>query len=390
MGSTMESASNWKNEIAGLLKVGISTVESVVDDRWHRMKRHMGWDGTARIQPYIGMANQHKLWLSGRVLSNPVPTPPAKDDSWWDNILASWQRWESDEVPDVSVQLSYGDQTHLATSDDEGYFYFEVDLIQPLRREPWQQVELRIVGDDRENVSRESVTAMVRSVKQPTSYGIISDMDDTVIHTGVTGLLTAAKMTFLHNAQTRTPLKAVGELYQAFVSGPTDQHENNPVFYVSSSPWNLFDLLVEFLKHNKIPLGPLLLRDFGVDRSRFIAGGHGHKLEKIQLLLRTFPDLPFILVGDSGQQDAELYARAVQDHPGRIRAAFIRDVDPGIASDRDQLVDDQLSEIWQDGVLLRRVQDSVEIAEAARDMGLIDEAHLPDIRAAVIAEEIET
>lgn len=183
----MSQHNDWKNEVASILKSAVSSVENVVDERWQEMKLRMGWDGKARIQPYIGMANDNNLWLSGRILTNPIPTPPAEDDAWWDKLLASWQRWESDEMPGVEVELTSGDLQTTTTSDDEGYFHFELDLREPFAQSPWQTVQLKIVGDHPPNASREPVAARIRTVKLPLSYGVISDMDDTVIHSGMTG-----------------------------------------------------------------------------------------------------------------------------------------------------------------------------------------------------------
>ena len=102
---------------------------------------------------------------------------------------------------------------------------------------------------------------------------------------------------------------------------------DNPIFYVSSSPWNLYEHLDEFLALHRIPAGPLLLRDWGLSRHGFApGGGHSHKLDKIRGVLETFERLPFILIGDSGQEDAEHYRTIVREFPGRIRCVYIRNV----------------------------------------------------------------
>jgi phosphatidate phosphatase APP1 len=99
------------------------------------------------------------------------------------------------------------------------------------------------------------------------------------------------------------------------------------VFYVSSSPWNLYDLLDDFLALRGFPAGPLFLRDWGI---RSPEGGlrdhHTHKLATIKRLLEVYPRLPFLLIGDSGQSDPEIYAEVVRSAPGRVRAVYIRDV----------------------------------------------------------------
>ena len=102
----------------------------------------------------------------------------------------------------------------------------------------------------------------------------------------------------------------------------------NPLFYVSSSPWHLYTPLVDFLQSQSLPLGPLLLKELGV-RSLFGAGSHmDHKLAHIREIVETYPHLPFVLIGDSGQQDPEIYREVVLRYPDRIRAIYIRSVNP--------------------------------------------------------------
>ncbi len=111
------------------------------------------------------------------------------------------------------------------------------------------------------------------------------------------------------------PFAGAPELYRALAAGPGSTADN-PLFYVSSTPWPLHDFLTGFLAHRDFPLGPLLLRDVPVrsaDRSH-----HAHKRAHIEEILRVHPGLGFVLLGDSGQHDPEIYAGVVRDHPGRI------------------------------------------------------------------------
>ena len=131
----------------------------------------------------------------------------------------------------------------------------------------------------------------------------------------------------------------------------------NPIFYVSSSPWNLYDLLDDFLELNAIPAGPIFLRDIGTDTGKFIkTPGHGHKLERARTLIARNPQLRWVLLGDSGQADAELYAEAAQEFGDRIAAIYIRDVDP----DADSPLDTRRRRLDREG---RRHQG----ADAARE-----------------------
>src|SRR5690606_9495637 len=144
-------------------------------------------------------------------------------------------------------------------------------------------------------------------------------------HTGITSLLLAAQLTFRENAGSRKPLEKVSCLSQALQGGLTDP-PRNPQIYISSSPFNLHARLVDFLRLNEIPPGPILLRDIGIDDTRFIKEkGHGEKREKALDVLDSLPQLPFVLIGDSGQEDPAIYAEVACMRPGRILAIYIRD-----------------------------------------------------------------
>jgi phosphatidate phosphatase APP1 len=192
-------------------------------------------------------------------------------------------------------------------------------------------------------------------------------------------------------SRTRKPLEGVAALYQALQRGASGEQQNparagsragaqNPIFYVSSSPWNLVDLLEDFLDLNAIPPGPLLLQDLGLDEGKFISPrGHRHKLERTLELIATYPHLKFVLCGDTGQQDPQLYAEAVLKHPDRIAAVYIRDVDPDLDSPYDALADERLAAAKDTGVPMLRVRDSLAIAEHAHSLGLLAEADIDRI-----------
>ena len=160
-------------------------------------------------------------------------------------------------------------------------------------------------------------------------FGVISDIDDTVVQTDVTRWLRVLGAVLFGNAHTRLPFRGVAAFYRALEAGVSADGAQrlNPLFYVSSSPWNLYDLLLEFLTLSNIPLGPLNLRAWRGGTSELLPSGHGaFKQAEIRRILDTFPDLPFILIGDSGEEDPEIYGEIVSAYPGRILAVYIRNV----------------------------------------------------------------
>jgi phosphatidate phosphatase APP1 len=100
---------------------------------------------------------------------------------------------------------------------------------------------------------------------------------------------------------------------------------HRPFFYISSSPWNLFSYLVAFQQSRNLPLGPLMLRDWGLNRATFGSESHGgHKRAALDQLLAFYPNMRFALIGDDTQGDLPAYADTVRTNPGRVAAVFIR------------------------------------------------------------------
>lgn len=215
-----------------------------------------------------------------------------------------------------------------------------------------------------------AVRALVRVPGSSARFGVVSDLDDTVIRTGATSLLTVARLTLLENAFTRLPFEGVAAFYRALERGTADR-EHNPFFYVSSSPWNLYDLLTDFLAFRGVPAGPLFLRDLGLGPSGFVGfgGHHHHKLGRIEEVFELHENLPFVLVGDSGQRDPEIYREVVVRHPDRIRAVYIRDVTGEV---RGREVAAIVREVISRGVDMAVIPDSVTAAEHAAALGLVD------------------
>jgi len=216
-------------------------------------------------------------------------------------------------------------------------------------------------------------------------FGIISDLDDTVIVTNVTNRLKMFLTVGLLNEHTRMPFKGVAAFYKALQMGASGV-ENNPIFYVSSSPWNLYSPLTEFLRIQDIPLGALFLKDFG-NHTVFSSSDHqSHKLSSIESILETYPHLPFVLIGDSGEQDPEIYREVVRKYPQRIRAIYIRSINT--KAERLAAIDRLITEVSETGCQLVLAPDTVFAASHAAAEKLISIDALPLIREEKLEDEI--
>ena len=311
--------------------------------------------------------------LLGRVLERPLAGGPKENDDWWDNLVNSYRRFDSESMPGISVDLSFRGRTVTVVTDAEGYYEAEIQVEKKPCDDLWQMAEAR------RSEGGPAFLQPVLCVPDKASFGVISDIDDTVLESNVSHWQTAIQITFLRNARTRKPLEGVGKLYHAFQQG-RDGSGLNPIFYVSASPWNVYDLLVDFMDLNDIPPGPIMLRDIDLDRASLLhsAGPHS-KLAKIHAIIERYPALNWVLVGDSGQIDAELYAQTVEKYPGRIIAVYIRDIDPASESKRDKFVDSHIERIAGSNVPMLRVGDGNAIAEHARKLDLIAPEEIKEV-----------
>lgn len=362
----------WPDAVLTHLKQSVIDADDHLDAMWRRVDTRLGRGKPKHLAAYRGFADEHGVELIGRVLAEKPQGGPKEDAGWWDNLLDTYRRFESDEVPGVPLQLAFRGVRHDSTSDHEGYWNVRWDTPAPMSDLLWDNAMVSLA--DGGLLTPQPVLQVLPKAR----IGIISDIDDTILHSGITDWKTAAQLTFLHNARTRKPLPGVAALYRAL------QGRHNPIFYVSSSPWNLYDLLEDFMELNAIPFGPIHLRDLGTDEGKFIkTAGHGHKLERASWLIERLPRLRWVLLGDSGQADAELYAEAARRFGSRIAAIYIRDVDPGTDSARDLGVDGHIHRIEGTGVPMLRAADSLAMAEHAASLGLLDADALPAIAAEV-------
>ena len=328
------------------------------------------------LVPYLGFGNPGKLWVKGRVLDEPTFRVQSSADSRWKNLFALYERLESDEVPNARVLAHFQGQTHEALTDKGGYFSFEISTAKSLDA-GWHTVDLELPDSLADNGAPVRVSAEVIVPAATARFGVISDIDDTVLWTNVTNKLNMALMLAGSNAHTRKPFKGVAAFYAALKQGATGK-EDNPIFYVSSSPWHLFGPLVEFLRVQNIPVGPLLLRELGM-REVFKLTSHGnHKLGKIELILSFFPDMQFVLIGDSGEQDPEIYTEVLRRHPKSVRVIYIRNVNPDPS--RIEALDRLIEEVSATGTQLILAPDSVFAASHAAAEGLIHVDWMASVR----------
>ncbi|MBB6610112.1 DUF2183 domain-containing protein [Pontibacter sp. Tf4] len=365
----------------------ILKAEEKLDMLTFKLKRKLGMMQPLQIVPYRSYGTPNRLYVKGRVLKDKGIRHSEENDTLWENIMNMYRRFETDEVPNARVQLCLNNQTHEITTDTEGYFVLNLEPKIPLVLDDiWHEIELKLIDAPVELTEEVAATAHVLVPPPDAEYGIISDIDDTIMRTGATSLLESGRNILLNNAHTRIPFHGVSQFYKSLQLGRNGKR-NNPFFYVSSSPWNNYDLLYHFLELNEIPQGPLLLRDFGIDETKLGHSDHmSHKYKEIENILITYPHLDFVLIGDSGQQDAAIYSEVVKKHPGRIMAIYIRDVNIEKHTRKVVGIADELKKGGGEVEMLL-VKETAEAAKHAAGKGFIFVEEVEEVQKEVEIDE---
>lgn len=274
--------------------------------------------------------NSH-FYLRGRALED--ESINLDDKGWFNLMLNTWKRLETDEVKFADLDITLPNGRVLQTStDNHGYFKIETeiqDLQKLINEEGWVNFEVSYANPNikRRITNENRFPGKILIPSKKAAFGVITDIDDTILQTGVVSTLKWKVLfnTVFKTVKKRLPLKGAPDLYNLLHRGKSGEN-SNPIFYVSHSPWNLYRYLELFLKQNDFPKGPILLRSFN---SFFKRKKDDHKPQKqIEILgiLNTYPELPFILIGDSGERDADIYKEVAGLFPNRVLAIYLRSV----------------------------------------------------------------
>lgn len=335
--------------------------------RW-AVRVERAWDGVRsrraatrvpphfRIEAYLGHGGPEGVVVRGRVVDDPAPSEAVEGEGVRAAVARVLRHFATGELPGVQLRVAVGDATTATVTDADGYFRLRLHPDPATLTSPWTTGTVEL-ADHYRGLNDPHTTPVEVLVPGPDArFGIVSDVDDTILQTGVQRLGQMLRQTFTGSALTRTSFPGAPELYRDLAG------RSNPVFYVSSSPWNLHAFLIAFLRQQRLPLGPVLLRDLLGTSS-----GREQKAGRIEEILETHPDLPFVLIGDSGERDPQVYAEIVRTHPGRVLAVYIREVrlDPG-----DGEVE-RVSDTWDHEAPFVLAADSDVVRRHALGLGLL-------------------
>lgn len=311
-----------------------------------------------QVTGFPGYGSQEWVRVVGRVLIAPPVRKPAPGEY---ASVRGWRSFVAVPVAFAQVRIEVEGVVHEVVADRGGV----VDAVVPARLEPgWQSVVMTVEGS-------EAVETRVFIVGDDVRFGIVSDVDDTVMVTALPRPLLAAWNSFVLDEHARQPVPGMAVLLERLIR----ENPGSPMLYLSTGAWNIAPTLIRFLRRHLFPPGSMLLTDWGPTHDRWFRSGREHKEINLRRLAREFPHVRWLLIGDDGQHDDEIYTRFASEHPEAVAAVAIRRLSPAeavLAGGRTVVDDHSAAEVpWvteSDGAGLLERLEAVGIAQ--RDPGI--------------------
>lgn len=279
-----------------------------------------GGAGGTMIEIFPGYGNPRLLHVSGKAHETPGGT-------WWglgsavsgiSKSLSSLAHPFRDAERGELVTLQAGAVRTKARTGDGGYF----DAVLPAAPgAPWEGA----VGVKAVSIENEEFHGTAYVPSRDSKTGLISDIDNTVKMTSVADTRAFVKDALRGDETTDRPVPGMAQLYAKFAQSGTER--SRAVCYVSASPDALAARIAGFLSINQFPPGPLMLPKLGLPgdaRTPSPQLVYDHKITAIQDILAAWPEKKFVLFGDSGQEDPEIYRCIAAQYPSRVRGIYIR------------------------------------------------------------------
>jgi phosphatidate phosphatase APP1 len=262
--------------------------------------------------------------LEGRVIEARGDDPEAVDDSWFVNLKRTLRRLINDEQKKVPLRVRLDTGEWRAQSDAEGYFRLE-SALPPDSAAGWHVVEVATESGDART------TGALLVVPAGNRLGIISDLDDTILVSDVADKSELVHTTLFVNYAQRQAVAGTAEFYTRLAQR-NPRPEAAPIFYLSASPRQLQAGIQAFLDKNAFPRGVLITKKITDDKtSDPLTDQVQYKIGRIEQLLAALPQVRFVLVGDDGEHDPEIYDEIRRRHSARIEAVWIRKVNADTA-----------------------------------------------------------
>jgi phosphatidate phosphatase APP1 len=357
----------------------VAGVESGLTQRRREQKMKSGAFRGLHVVVYRGFVADDVAKVRVRVMEAPE-LPGDSRIPYWEVAQANLRRHAALRIVGAAVELRIGDHRTTEVTDSHGFANFSLPV--PELRVGWHDavaVTTPIEGGE----SASGTGRVVKpSLKAP--FLVISDIDDTILLTGLTEGVASVARTVLREASQRAAIPGMASLYRGLARGIQSRSGKRlpepTFFYVSTGSWSFYPTLQEFVQLRGFPQGPMFLTDWGPTERYLRRSGAEHKRTAIRRLFEAYPGMDFILVGDSGQRDPLTYEEMAREFPDRVRLILIRQVGPD-DEERNAELRDHAKTLRAEGIPLHLVADAAQAAEIAHEAQLCDTETLVQVRA---------
>ena len=298
-----------------------------------------------------GIGSQRSARILGRVLM-----ARGDESRTWLQNRRGWRQFFNAQVPRQPVLVTVGNARRLAFADRGGFV--DMTVLGHGLEPGWHNATIQVLhaGDVRAlGLAEDTATKLATTLRTATPLPapasamyerprkgriragrparvrvrIVSDIDDTVMVSMLPRLVTAARHAFLDRVSSREAVPGMAELLTTLTTSsatsegvPEGTHA--PIMYLSTGAWNVVPTVRSFLERTGYPAGGFLMTDFGPSNTGWFRSGPEHKRRELRRLARMFPHVRWLLVGDDGQRDPEIYAEFAREFPQAVAGIAIR------------------------------------------------------------------
>ena len=278
-----------------------------------------------QIDVYDGYGNTKELMVTGRLFADRHLDQVEAKDGHIKNLVKTSRRFVLREIEQVWVRMTCQEQIIETQTNDEGIFratFHPQNLLPGLHT---VQVSLSLKNGGKYHAAPGEGKFIIHTPDSD-KVGIISDIDDTILQTHTTRKIRMLRTVLFSNYKTQLPVAGMNEIFHAIHYGPQGDGYD-ATHYVSSSPDNLYSRINLFLDYRNFPEGSIDLKNIGLGKENDSIFDHAHyKFKKIRRILESYPQRKFILFGDSGERDPEIYRQIMQTYQERILGVYIHNV----------------------------------------------------------------
>jgi len=355
----------------------VAGVESGLTKRRREQKMKSGAFRGMHLIVYRGFVADDVAKVRVRVIEAPE-LPGDSRIPYWEVAQANLHRHAALDIVGAEVRLTIGTHTATEVTDSHGFANFSLPV--PGLRTGWHKANAVTTPIEDGDIASGTGRVVKPSLKAP--FLVISDIDDTILLTGLTEGVAMVARTVLREASERAAIPGMASLYRGLARGlPSAGGSRKPVptfFYVSTGSWSFYSTLQDFVQLRGFPVGPMFLTDWGPTERYLRRSGAEHKRTAIRRLFQAYPGMRFVLFGDSGQRDPLTYEEMAREFPGRVALIVIRQVGDD-DDERNVAVGARAAELRDEGIPLYLMPDASAAAELACQMGLCDEETIVEV-----------